>query len=241
METDTVEAGGRAIAYQVVRSARRTRTVAVRVEAGAGVVVLAPARLPRGAIRDFVAGRAAWVEAQQRRLASVPAPAPLAGRTSVPFRGGEAPLAILRAGKRVSVRYEGEGLCAVVPPGLEGEALETALRQGLVRWYGEQALAIAEEAVGRFAAIGDPRPARILIRNQKTRWGSCAADGTVRLNWRLARLPGEFADYVVVHELAHLLHRNHGPAFWQAVAAVLPDHRERRARLSQAHLLAAPW
>lgn len=74
---------------------------------------------------------------------------------------------------------------------------------------------------------------RITIRDQKTRWGSCSARGTLSFNWRLMLAPPAILDYVVVHELCHLTHMNHSPAFWQAVEAVCPDYRESRRWLKE--------
>lgn len=74
---------------------------------------------------------------------------------------------------------------------------------------------------------------RITIRDQKTRWGSCSARGTLSFNWRLMLAPPAILDYVVVHELCHLTHMNHSPAFWQAVEAVYPDYREARKWLKE--------
>ncbi len=74
---------------------------------------------------------------------------------------------------------------------------------------------------------------RITIRDQKTRWGSCSARGTLSFNWRLMLAPPAILDYVVVHELCHLTHMNHSAAFWQAVESVYPDYRNARKWLKE--------
>ncbi|MDE6995855.1 MAG: M48 family metallopeptidase [Lachnospiraceae bacterium] len=74
---------------------------------------------------------------------------------------------------------------------------------------------------------------RITIRDQKTRWGSCSAKGTLSFNWRLMLAPPAILDYVVVHELCHLTHMDHSAAFWQAVESVYPDYRSARQWLKE--------
>ena len=79
---------------------------------------------------------------------------------------------------------------------------------------------------------------RVLIRDQRRRWGSCAPDGTLRFNWRAMMLEPALVEYIVVHELAHLSIKNHGPDFWGLVVRAMPDAQQRRQRLREAgHLL----
>jgi hypothetical protein len=93
------------------------------------------------------------------------------------------------------------------------------------------ARAVLGATVRRWANTMGCSPSRVLVRNQKRIWGSCARDGTVRLNWRLVLLPDQLIDYVVIHELVHLRVRNHQREFWSAVETVLPGYRERRRAL----------
>ena len=74
-------------------------------------------------------------------------------------------------------------------------------------------------------------PARISIRNQKTRWGSCSNSGTISLNWRLVQVPAYVRDYVILHELAHLEHLDHSPKFWGRLAKLCPNHRSAESWL----------
>ena len=73
--------------------------------------------------------------------------------------------------------------------------------------------------------------ARVSIRNQRSRWGSCGREGRITLNWRLVLMPPRIRDYVIVHELMHLRRMDHSPAYWALVAAAYPDYREARAWL----------
>ncbi len=95
---------------------------------------------------------------------------------------------------------------------------------------------IKEEIAGRvrhYEKIMGLTCNRITIRDQKTRWGSCSSKKNLNFNYRLAYMPQEILDYVVVHELAHLRHMDHSREFWACVERYLPDYRERRAWLKE--------
>lgn len=108
---------------------------------------------------------------------------------------------------------------------LQEEALEKRYRE-LAREYLEKRVLFYQSKTGGIYTS-------ITIRSQKTRWGSCSSRGTLSFNWRLILAPPLILDYVVVHELCHLKHMDHSPAFWNAVAQVMPDYKIRRKWLKQ--------
>lgn len=99
--------------------------------------------------------------------------------------------------------------------------------------YKERARKIAHERVAYFAAVYGVAVRKISIRNQASRWGSCSRKGNVNLNYRIALVPPELADYVIVHEICHLLEFNHSPRFWGHVAKTVPNHEHMRRALAR--------
>ena len=85
--------------------------------------------------------------------------------------------------------------------------------------------------VAHYAPLMGVEPTGVKITSAKSRFGSCSGKNSICFSWRLMAYPPEAVDYVVVHELAHIIHKNHGPAFYRCVEAVLPDWRQRRALL----------
>ena len=87
--------------------------------------------------------------------------------------------------------------------------------------------------VERYSALMGLRPASVKITSAKTRFGSCSGKNSICFSWRLMDYPEPAIDYVGVHELAHIAHKNHGPQFWALVERYLPDYRARRAMLRE--------
>ena len=100
-------------------------------------------------------------------------------------------------------------------------------RKALIR----RAREILPPKVEHYAAVLGVRPAGITITSARTRFGSCSGKNRLSFSWRLMEYPEEAIDYVVVHELAHIRHHDHSPAFYDLIASVMPDHKARRALL----------
>jgi len=153
--------------------------------------------------------------------------------------------------------YPGGELAATLPRGMSLEKLENFLREkadwilhkvnlakkrkpsillppSSRREYlarKKEALAIAKEKTKYFGELYSLHPAKISIRNQKTRWGSCSRNGNISLNYRIVHLPEKYLDYVVVHELCHLKEFNHSRKFWDLVATAVPDFKKARKEI----------
>jgi predicted metal-dependent hydrolase len=94
--------------------------------------------------------------------------------------------------------------------------------------YRALARRIIPERVRYYSELTGLRPGKVRINNAKKRWGSCGARGSLNFPWRLVLTSPEVIDYVVVHELVHLVERNHSKRFWRRVEQILPDYRVRR-------------
>jgi predicted metal-dependent hydrolase len=233
-ETGSVRHEATTIDYTVIRSARRRKTIALRVDASGEVLVLAPSAASQRQLRDLVSGSAAWITQRLGAVrANLPRP-PLLARSSVPYLGQDVPLEVDQSGvPSVQVALIDGAVRVRVPEAFAAGEGDAAVRQAFERWYRARAAEHIGVAVDRWSAIVGRAPARVYIRDQHRRWGSCAADATLRFNWRIVMDEPAVIDYVVVHELSHLKQRNHSGAFWAEVSAVMPDFGARRARLQE--------
>ena len=218
-----IELGGRTIEYRFAR--RRRRTLGLSVDAR-GLKVAAPLRAPWREIDAFLREKQRWIVAKLDRWARVPKPPLLHGMSgeSLPFFGTAHTLEVREGARCVS--HE-PGRIVVSAP--RRRALET-----LVRWMKTRALEALEPRAAHFAArLGRAAPP-VRLSNAHTQWGVCGADGAIRLSWRLVHLPPGLADYVVAHEVAHLVELNHSRRFWTRVAALYPEWRVAREQLELA-------
>ena len=233
-ERDSVRVGDTTIEYEVQRSKRRKKSVQIRVERG-GVLVAVPSDAKPGAIRTAVRDRAAWII---NKLSQAP-PEGLQKRfvngESMPYMGKDYRIDVRLADvPSPQIRLDEGRFRVAVPPNLRGKRRFEEMRQAFTDWYRERAFEQVTECVDRWwPKLGRGEKSQVLIRNQRRRWGSCASDGTIRINWRIIMLEPALMEYIVVHELAHLSVRNHSPDFKKLMASVLPYFRDREKRLGQ--------
>jgi len=222
-----IQLGGRIVEYRFARS--RRRTIGITVDA-AGLSVAAPLRAPWRDVDGFLREKERWVLAKLDEWAAAGRPEVLFGASgeALPLFGEQIVLEVA-AGRR-GIERAGQRLRITVPePHRRG-----AVRELLVRWLKARALeTLAPRAAHYAARLGYAAPP-VAVSNAKTQWGVCTARGSIRLSWRLAHIEPALADYVVAHEVAHLVELNHSRRFWKLVETLYPDWRAARTRLELA-------
>lgn len=211
-----------------VRATRR-RTLGLYVFPDGRVEVRVPRGTGRAEALAFARSREQWLRGTLDQLPAPPAAPEYVDGAVHPYLGEPLTLAVRRAGRARSRRTGGTLRLDVRDPG-DVAAVERLLRE----WYRRQARTLFADRLARwFPATGLPpgQAPGLKIRAMRSRWGSCSSRGGVNLNLWLIRAPLACIDYVVVHELCHLLEFNHGPRFYAHMDRMLPDWRQRRRAL----------
>ena len=234
---NSIQYGNKRISYEIKRGNRK-KTVAIHVNPTATVTVLAPRRLNEERIRAIVQRKARWILEKQeflKRNEHLSSPKGFVSGESFPYLGRQYRLKIIRSNngaggicKLINGRFQVE-----VEGGLGAEEEKGSVRKALTVWYLRHAGEKVKERIDQLAKQLGKYPQRIEIKDQKRRWGSCSRSGVIRLNWKIIMTPISILDYVIVHELCHLVHPHHSPQFWNKVQSILPDHKKRRDLLRQ--------
>jgi len=217
---------GQEVDYRLIRAHRQSIGMTIDTS---GLVVRAPRWVSVREIDVALKERARWVietlaEWRGRNRESLPTEwhqgAPLL------FRGRALTLALFPA-RNKAIAADLLHLTVLHP----NPADESEIAAFCCRWLKEQAMSLLAPRAFHFARrLRKPLP-DVTLSEARSQWGSCNHRGEIRLNWRLVQLPPGVADYVIAHEVAHLVELNHSPRFWALVESLLPGHAEARRQL----------
>ncbi len=217
-----IQLGSQIVAY-TLRQGQGRRRVSMTIDER-GLLIGAPRRATLTEIEGFVRSHADWVLTKLAEYTATHARRHLAVRDGVclPLLGAEIAVRIVPGANRS--RWQEDALLLEARPDADCEALaRRALQRRALELFTER-LAVYVDLLGR-------EPLRLGLSSARTRWGSCSAKSGIRLNWRLIHLPLPLIDYVIAHELAHLVEMNHSPRFWAVVEGIYPDWRQARREL----------
>lgn len=226
VEQRSIRLADKQISYTLKRSSKR-RSIGLQINEQ-GLTVSMPLRASEKWLHSVLQEKALWVISKLENWQSKQAPVQKwADGEEIQFRGETFTL-------RIS-----PGLFSAPPQLALGELIvhvvdtgnQLSINKKMLKWYKQEALRVFNECVEHFAPLMGVSPREIRLTSARTQWGSCTAQGVVRLNWQLVTMPLHLIDYVVVHELAHLREMNHSAAFWRVVQSVYPDYAKARGEL----------
>lgn len=226
VEQRTLQLSDKHISYTLKRSGNR-RSIGLRID-DRGLTVSMPLRASEKWLHSVLQEKADWVLKKLDSWQSRKAPSIVwQDGALIPFRGEEFILRVIPDLFGAPPRLHKDELRLQVASATSPESIEKIV----THWYRQEALRVFEECVAHFAPLMNVRPTVVKLSSASTQWGSCTVHGVVRLNWQLVKMPLHLIDYVVLHELAHLVEMNHSAAFWRVVEAACPDYRECKSEL----------
>jgi predicted metal-dependent hydrolase len=216
-----------AFPVEIVRT-NRTKSASIQLS-GNVVKVTVPSTLSDRRIQDLISKKSVWIK-QKIKLQNETAPIkPKEYVTGEVFQYLGRNYRLKRtSGLAGAVKMKSGYLEVAIPEGLSNDAAEALIKTSLEAWYISHAHSKLTEKTQRYAEIIGVDVGCIGVKEFKSRWGSCYASGDIVYNWRIIMAPHHIIDYVVIHELCHLLEHNHSPKYWKHVETVLGDYKDCR-------------
>lgn len=212
--------------YQLLRSKRKS--IAISFDRDGNLVVKAPLWLDGREIDRFVESKREWILATSKRLQNTrekeaASRLKLENGDELYYLGEKRVLTVVREERsRTRIKDACGRLIMAVPY----EADYAYKREQLEKWYRKEALCVFKEKAQEFAKSLGVRFQDIHIKDQKSRWGSCSSKGNLNFNWRILMAPEPVCDYVIIHELCHLVYMDHSADFWRLVEQLCPPYRQ---------------
>ncbi|MDY6834089.1 MAG: SprT family zinc-dependent metalloprotease [Chloroflexota bacterium] len=230
-EAKTIFLGNEKVHYTLRRSTRAKR---FRLEfwPDSGLMIVVPHTLKERIIEEVLQQHQIWIKDKIAQIKCQPpqdTSTPLTAGTQIPFLGKRLTLTIKESTSEYTRIYKTNNSIVVTMQKDRG----SGLRDILLTWFKEEARRMLTDRAQKLSSAHHISYHRISIRDQKTRWASCSRKHNLNFNWRLVMAPLEIIDYVVLHELAHLIEMNHSDRFWHTVEDWCPDYRRHRQWLKK--------
>lgn len=226
----TITLSGGEVGYDIIRSSRRTLTLSVKQ--GGSLLIKAPWHLPASAIMSFVISKESWIIRQRNRVLEREAAKnelTFSEGCLIPYLGNEYKLALSEA-RRKSITVNG----LVIYVACRFPSDPEKVKEAVDSWYLSEArrLLVSRtfELAGHYSAETGI-PSSVGIRKMKSRWGTCRTNGKIMLNSELIKKRQDLIDSVILHELCHLKHHNHGKEFYTLLEKLMPGYKNLRKEL----------
>ena len=212
----------------IQRTARKTLSIIIN-EKGE-VTIKAPKRMSESDIYKFVQSKEKWINSKVTSIKQQNAiNNDLFNYKCILFCGKK--YKVIKDTKAKDIQLE-EGIITIK----KLSSLKREVRV-LEKFLKNKCLEIVGQRLKYFSNIMQLEPQKVVLMNSKRKWGTCDSDQVISFNWRIIMLTPNLIDYVIVHELSHLIEMNHSPAFWAIVSAVLPNVKQLRSTLKQCNFI----
>ncbi len=229
------------IEYQIVRTHPFKRTTTISISPEGGVVVRAPSWVPHREIERFVKLKSGWIKKQLDRFFNSPKPQTknFVHGEYHPLFGQEYPLLVNRLPyiNRCRLKFIDNTFRAVVPESHSPTRQKKELTDLMLKLYLEHGKKIINEKVFHYSKVLSVSYNRITLKKVSSIWGSCSRQNNLNFNRKLVMAPHPVVDYVVIHEVCHLVHRHHRKDFWSLVRSLCPDYKDHVRWLKSNHHL----
>ncbi|HYK75254.1 MAG TPA: SprT family zinc-dependent metalloprotease [Pseudoneobacillus sp.] len=222
---------GETISFNLIYKKRKT--ISMLIDVYGNVEIQAPKGTPEQTILQFLEGKWDWVVQKKKEMKDR-----LDGNQEKVYEQGERFLYLgdsfpIQISQDINIVqdhavFEGDKLHIYVKQ-LEDDKIKQALK----RFYYQQCKALVEKSIRTYQSNFKTKPRSIRITDSKTNWGTCDSNQQLTFNWKLAMAPLEVIDYVVVHEMCHMVHLNHDRSFWRLVGKIMPDYEEKENWLAR--------
>jgi len=204
------------IQYKTIRSDRKS--IALVIDSEARLTVRAPFNARESEITSFIKQKKRWIIEKQKKISALSnkyAPVVIKNGESILFQGNNYTIKMSNVAR---IKISGENI--ILPKGSKKEKV--------VSWLKKEAKKLIRERLDIYSGLMGVRYSALRISSARMRWGSCSGRDSLSFTWRLIMCPIQVIDYVIVHELSHITHKNHSPAFWARVKKVIPDFKEQK-------------
>ena len=210
----------------------KRRSVSLQISQKGNLIVRAPINYPYEKIQQLVENKRNWIEAHQTRiLANRNLNRDVLSYDKILFYGYTNNITFSNQVKKVVFL---NGIC-FVPVKFQNRA--ERIPYEIAKTLKNEAKDILNKRTLYFANLMQLKPQSVFIMNSKRLWGSCDKNANIKYNWRLVMVPPDLIDYVVVHELSHIMEFNHSKTFWEIVKSILPNYKERKQLLKKGDYL----
>ncbi len=215
--------------YQyLIKSSKVRKTVEINVDKNSGLVIYAPSRFSQIELEDILTQKSSWIQDKLGKVEDVkplPAPKKFVDDEKFLYLGKSYRLRIISDPNKVSDAlklYRGNFILNV------DEIQNTSkLKDIFINWYLEKAKKYILKKVDFYSKVLSKQPSDVVFTDFKSKWGSCDPDGVIKYDWRIILAPKEIIDYIIAHELSHLISLTHDEKFWTTLAGIIPDFKEK--------------